>query len=178
MTSVEITSSWSDLVLVVLSAMAMLVGIITYVRVIGLRSFSKMSSFDFAITVAMGSLLAAVSLSNSSLADGVVAVGSLLGLQALIAVGRSRLGLSRLVDNRPLLLMVGTGMIEENLRRARVTADDVRAKLREANVLNYDQVRYVVLETTGDVSVVHGDGDLEPDILSDVVDSEWVFEPR
>lgn len=178
MTSVEITSSWSDLVLVVLSAMAMLVGIITYVRVIGLRSFSKMSSFDFAITVAMGSLLAAVSLSNSSLADGLVAVGSLLGLQALIAVGRSRLGLSRLVDNRPLLLMVGTAMIEENLRRARVTADDVRAKLREANVLNYDQVRYVVLETTGDVSVVHGDGDLEPDILSDVVDSERVFEPR
>lgn len=178
MTSVEITSSWSDLVLVVLSAMAMLVGIITYVRVIGLRSFSKMSSFDFAITVAMGSLLAAVSLSNSSLADGVVAVGSLLGVQALIAVGRSRLGLSRLVDNRPLLLMVGAGMIEENLRRARVTADDVRAKLREANVLSYDQVRYVVLETTGDVSVVHGDGDLEPDILSDVVDSERVFEPR
>ena len=178
MTSVEITSSWSDLVLVVLSALAMVFGIITYVRVIGLRSFSKMSSFDFAITVAMGSLLAAVSLSNSSLADGVVAVGSLLGVQALIAVGRSRLGLSRLVDNRPLLLMVGTGMIEENLRRARVTADDLRAKLREANVLNYDQVRYVVLETTGDVSVIHGDGDLEPDILRDVVDSERVFEPR
>ncbi len=141
MTSVEITSSWSDLILVVLSAMAMVVGIITYVRVIGLRSFSKMSSFDFAITVAMGSLLAAVSLSNSSLADGVVAVGSLLGVQALIAVGRSRLGLSRLVDNRPLLLMVGTGMLEENLRRARVTADDVRAKLREANVLNYGAIR-------------------------------------
>ena len=178
MTSVEITSSWSDLVLVVLSAMAMLVGIIGYVRVVGLRSFSKMSSFDFAITVAMGSLLAAVSLSNSSLAEGVVAVGSLLGLQALIALGRSRVGLSRVVDNRPLLLMVGTDMIEENLRRARVTADDVRAKLREANVLNYDQVRYVVFETTGDVSVVHGDGDLERDILSDVVDSERVFEPH
>jgi uncharacterized membrane protein YcaP (DUF421 family) len=178
MTSIEITSSWTDLAVVALSALAMLVGIITYVRIIGLRSFSKMSSFDFAITVAMGSLLAAVSLSGSSLSDGVVAAGTLLVAQAIIAFGRSRAGFSRVVDNRPLLLMVGTEMIDENLRRARVTPDDVRSKLRGANVLNYGQVRYVVLETTGDVSVVQGDGHVEPDIVSDVVDGERVLRGR
>lgn len=77
-----------------------------------------------------------------------------------------------------LLLMVGTGMIEENLRRARVTADDLRANLREANMLTTTRCDYVVFETTGDVRVIHGDGDSEPDIRSDVVDSERVFEPR
>ena len=176
MASVELTSSWTDLALVAVSAVAMLAAMIVHVRVIGLRSFSKMSSFDFAITVAMGSLLAGIALSGSSLADGVVAVGALLGTQTAIAFGRSRFGLSRLVDNKAMLLMSGSTMLEGNMRLARVTADDLRAKLREANVRNYGEVRYVVFETTGDVSVVTGSGDLERDILDDVVDGHRVFE--
>lgn len=176
MTSVEITSSWSQLGFVVLSAAAMLAGIIFYVRVIGLRSFSKMSSFDFAVTVAMGSLLAAVTLSGSSLTEGLVAVGALLLVQAAVAFGRVRFGAGSLVDNEALLLMAGSTMLEENMRRARVTGDDVRAKLRQANVLRYDQVRYVVLESTGDVTVVQGDGALDRDILADVIDADLLFD--
>lgn len=172
MTSVELASSWGRLALVVISAAAMLGAIIGYVRIIGLRSFSKLSSFDFAVTVAMGSLLAGVSLSGSSLADGVAAVGVLLGVQTAVAFGRSRFGLSTVVDNKAVLLMSGPTMLEDNMRRARVTADDLRAKLREANVRNYGEVRYVVLETTGDVSVVTGAGDLDPDLLADVVDGD------
>lgn len=175
MASVEITSSWSQVGFVLLSAAGMLAGIILYVRITGLRSFSKMSSFDFAVTVAMGSLLAAVTLSGSSLVDGLVGAGALLATQAAIAFGRVRFGASALVDNEPLLLMAGPKMLEDNMRRARVTADDLRAKLRQANIQRYDQIRYVVLETTGDVSVVQGDGALEPDILADVTDSHLLF---
>lgn len=135
-----------------------------------------MSSFDFAVTVAMGSLLAAVTLSGSSLVDGLVAAGALLLVQAAIAFGRIRFGASAVVDNQPLLLMAGPTMLEGNMRRARVTADDLRAKLRQANIHRYDRVRYVVLETTGDVTVVQGDGELEQDILVDVVDAELLFD--
>ncbi len=80
-----------------------------------------------------------------------------------------------MIDNRPLLLMVGREMLDDNLRQARVTADDLRSKLREANVLNYDQLRAVVLEQTGDVSVLHGDADIDPDLLTDVRDGERLF---
>ncbi len=52
--------------------------------------------------------------------------------------------------------MAGNRFLDENLRR---TEDDVRAKVREADVQNYDQVLAVVLETTGDISVGHGDAD-------------------
>ena len=57
------------------------------------------------------------------------------------------------------------------MRRAHVTRDDVRAKLREANVLDYSQIRAVVFETTGDVSVLHtdqADRELASDLLADV----------
>lgn len=164
----EIASTWSRLALVVVSSTAMLIGVIVYVRMAGLRSFSKMSSFDFAVTVAYGSLLAGTATSGSSLLDGLVAAAVLLGCQFLIALGRSRSRLGALVDNEPVLLMLDGRFVEENLLKSRVTKDDVRAKLREANVLDRDEVRAVVLETTGDVSVLHGTRDLDADLLSDV----------
>ncbi len=168
MLSQEIASSWSRIALVVGSSAAMLTGIVAYIRIAGLRSFSKMSSFDFAVTVAFGSLLASVAMSRSSLADGLAAGATLLGVQVVVAIGRSRFGLSSIVDNQPLLLMANGRMLTDNLRIARVTPDDIRAKLREANALDYDQVHAVVLETTGDISVLHGDGALDPDLLLDV----------
>lgn len=178
MSSIEITSSWSDLAFVVGSAIAMLVGILALVRLVGLRSFSKMTPIDFAVTLATGSVLSAVALSNSALTDGLVAVATLLGVQAAISFARSRWGFAAVTDNVPMVLMAGPRMLDANLDRARVTPDDVRAKLREAGVLNYDQVRYVVLETTGDVSVVVGDGELEPDLLIGVADAERLWTPQ
>ena len=49
-----------------------------------------------------------------------------------------------------------------------MTEDDVRAKLREANVAGYDEVRAVVLETTGSVSVLDGAREIDHDLLRGV----------
>jgi uncharacterized membrane protein YcaP (DUF421 family) len=177
MSSIEITSSWSDLALVVLSSILMLAGILAVVRLVGLRSFSKMTPIDFSVTLATGSVLAAVALSNSALVDGLVAVSTLLGVQAAISFARSRWGFAAVTDNVPMLLMAGPRMLDANLARSRVTADDLRAKLRGAGVRNFEEVRYVVLETTGDVSVVHGDGELDPRLLAGVKDAERLWSP-
>ncbi|MCA9826694.1 MAG: DUF421 domain-containing protein, partial [Dehalococcoidia bacterium] len=45
--------------------------------------------------------------------------------------------------------------LPENMQRARMTAEDVWGQLRQANVLSVRHVRAVVLESTGDVSVLH-----------------------
>lgn len=68
--------------------------------------------------------------------------------------------------------MAGDEVLHDNLSKARVTEDDIRGKLREANILNYGQIRAVVLEQTGDISVLHGDADLDPALLSDVTGAE------
>ena len=51
--------------------------------------------------------------------------------------------------------MDGNEILEDNLRKARVTKSDLRSKLREANVTRLDQVKSVIFETTGDISVLH-----------------------
>jgi len=152
-------SSWSGVLQIVVSALLILSAIIVFIRLNGLRSLSKMSSFDFSVTVAVGSILASTLLSDSvSVIDGVIGVGALLFAQRLIAIARVTGGASSLVDNEPVVLMIKGTLLTHVLKRVRVTPEDVYAKLREANVIELSEVYAVVLEATGDISVLHGSG--------------------
>lgn len=168
MTADWLGSSITEVALVATSTVAFFLLIIGVVRVIGLRSFSKMSSFDFAVTVAIGSLLATISVTDASLVSGAVALAFLLGTQWLVAQLRQRTRLMGVLENEPLLLMDGSQFLDDNMLAARVKRSDVLAKLREANVTQMDDVLAVVLETTGDVSVLHGDGPLDDRLLATV----------
>ncbi|UWQ19340.1 DUF421 domain-containing protein [Jannaschia sp. M317] len=129
------------------------------VRLSGLRAFSKMSSYDFAVTVSFGSVLAGTVLDPAIVWwQGAAAMAALFAVQWGIGWARVHVaGMQDVTDNVPLLLMRDGQILSANLRKARVTEAEVRAKLREANALDLSQVRAVVLETTGDVSVLHGD---------------------
>lgn len=172
MSSPELAASWSTIGLAAGSAAAIFVAVIAYTRLAGLRSFSKMSSFDFAATVAIGSTMASVGMSASSLVVGLVVLATFYGMQASIALLRRHAGFDAVVDNDPMLLMVGDRILTDNLDRVRVTEGDIKSKLREANVYNYDTLKAVILETTGDISVIHGDQPLDLDIFADVRDRD------
>ncbi|MDX1658668.1 MAG: DUF421 domain-containing protein [Nitriliruptorales bacterium] len=171
-----IGASWSTLGWTVANAALIYLATIVYTRLAGLRSFAKMSSFDFAMTVSIGSIIATTVASSSvSAAQGTVGLAAIYVLQIVVAVWRTRTEAGDVVDNSPLLLMVGDRILDENLRRGRVTRQELRAKLREANVLTYSQIRAVVLESTGDVAVLHTTDDeveLDLDLLQDVRDVE------
>ncbi len=139
-----------------ISAVGIYTLLILFTRLAGKRSFSKMSSFDFAMTVAVGSLIATTILTEStSLMQGIVGLASLYILQIAVALLRRYDIVKKTVDNQPLLLMDGDRILHENLRKARVSKGDLRSKLREANVIQLRQVKAVVFETTGDISVIH-----------------------
>ncbi|WKN45831.1 DUF421 domain-containing protein [Tunicatimonas pelagia] len=167
-----IFSSADELLPTLVSAVLIYTMVILYTRIFGLRSFSKMSSFDFAMTVAVGTMLASAIVNKSpSVVQSGIALLSLYLLQLIIALLRQNLSwFSKVADNQPLLLMDGSTILHENLKKSQLTESDLRAKLREANVLNYIQVKAVVFETTGDVSVLHTsqDTELDPDILQGV----------
>ena len=138
-----------------------LLWVVALVRVVGLRSFSKMTAFDFVATVAMGSLLAAAATTSSSwqaFAQVLVAMLALMAVQAFLAASRRRSARLRdLIGNTPVLLMENGVFCEMALRKTRIAREDVLAKIRAANALDLQNVRAVVLENTGDISVLHGD---------------------
>ncbi len=170
-------TEWSAVMLIALSACAMYASVIFLTRLAGVRSFSKMSGFDFAVTVAIGSVLASVIVAKDPpIAHGVIALVSLFGLQIGMAVLRSRFpGLQALSDNRPRLVMIGSEVQHDQLKKAKMTESDLWGKLREANAFQFSQILAVIAETTGDVSVLHtkdGLRDIQPELLHGVIAGE------
>lgn len=151
----------------ILTALAM-TWVVLLVRINGLRSFSKMTNFDFVMTVAVGSLLAGAGQSTSWTAffQTITAMAALFLVQFVTArMRKSSDAFETLMQNEPIILMRNGEIIDAALEQTRVAKSDLVAKLREANVLDYAKVRAVVLETTGDISVLHGDM-LNEDLLT------------
>ncbi len=116
-----------------------------------------MSSFDFALTVAMGSILAGA-VTNVSTSFWVFAGGlaAIFVVQACVSLLRTYWEWpERLVDNDPVMLMEHGEILEENLKRVKMTRADLFGKLREANATDISLVRAAVFEPTGDVSILH-----------------------
>ncbi|NNE76701.1 MAG: DUF421 domain-containing protein [Pricia sp.] len=152
--------SFQSVLSILVCAVGIYLAVILLTRICGKRSFSKMSSFDFAMTVAVGSIIATTILSSSvKLIDGLIGTTAVYLLQMGVALARRIEVIQKIVDNSPLLLMDGDKILDDNLRKARVTRSDLRSKLREANITQLSQIKAVVFETTGDISVLHNDDD-------------------
>lgn len=149
--------STDGLLAIILTAIGIYMALVILTRISGKRSFSKMSSFDFTMTVSIGSILATVIVSKSvSLQYGIIGLVLIYSLQMVVAAARHWKPIRNLVDNKPTLLMQNGKLIAANLKKCKVTESDVKAKLREANVIQLSEVKAVVFESTGDISVLHG----------------------
>lgn len=148
-----------NLIWVVVCTVIVYAAVVLSARLSGVRSFAQMSAFDILVTIALGSMIATVVLSkNPPVLQGILGIATLYALQLIISQLRSRFRVAEvLADNRPILLMGPGGEIKDaNLRVARVTKDDLRSHLRQANVSDPSQVWAMVMEGTGKINVLHG----------------------
>ncbi|NKC33416.1 DUF421 domain-containing protein [Roseomonas sp. BU-1] len=147
---------WTGLLRVLLVGSLAYPALVLFLRVSGKRTLAKLNAFDLVVTVALGSTLATVLLNRSvTLAEGLVALLLLIGLQFLVAwlsVRSTRF--SNLVKSEPTLLLHQGRLLEEAMRRQRVTREEVLAALRSGGVATPEQAAAVVLETDGTMSVV------------------------
>jgi uncharacterized membrane protein YcaP (DUF421 family) len=159
----------STSVIIFLSVLVIFTTLVVITRIAGLRTFAKMTSFDFATTIAIGSILATISIDpKTSIGNGIVALAAIILFQVVFAyIQRQSEKFRKTATNEPVLLMSNGKILEENLAKTNLHRSELIAKLREANVLNFKEVKAVVLESTGDVSVLHGeeDRDLESRLL-------------
>ncbi|MEQ9639099.1 MAG: DUF421 domain-containing protein [Alphaproteobacteria bacterium] len=153
--------SWYDLARILVVGIFAYAGLIGLLRLTGKRTLARMNAFDFIVTVAFGSTLATVLLSSEvSLAEGLLALGLLCGLQFAVAWASVRWeGFQDLVKAQPSLLFYRGRMIDERLRLERVTRDEILAAVRAQGHAGLEAVEAVVLETDGSFSVVAGAGD-------------------
>ncbi|MDX1326090.1 MAG: DUF421 domain-containing protein, partial [Arenibacter sp.] len=147
-------------------------GIIIVTRIFGLRTFAKMSSFDFASTIAVGSILAAIVINkDQGVLKGILALVCVIGFQTLFSfLVRKVDWFKKLFTNTPQLLMKDGEIFYDKLQKCNVGVSDLMAKLREANVHKMSEVQAVIFESTGDISVLHSKEReaVDPILLEDV----------
>jgi len=143
--------------LVIVSVFGIFTTIIIITRIFGLRTFAKMSSFDFASTIAVGSILASIVINkDQSVLKGALALACVVGFQTLFSfLVRKNDWFKKLFTNKPQLLMKDGEIFYDTLKSCNVGVSDLMAKLREANVHKISEVQAVIFESTGDISVLH-----------------------
>ena len=83
---------WQQVMGISVSAVRFYIGLMLFTRLMGLRSFSKLSSHDFAMTVGIGSILASTVLSDTpSLLQGLCAVAVLFLIQGIVSLTRRKI---------------------------------------------------------------------------------------
>lgn len=148
--------NWSGIVRTLVVGTMAYVALVLALRVSGNRTLAKLNAFDLIVTVALGSVLASILLSEGvALAEGVVAFVLLIGLQYLVAYlsVRSR-GFAQTVRSEPALIARDGEPLPQAMHRARVTRAELDSVLRNQGFDDVSQVASVVLESDGSFSVV------------------------
>lgn len=151
--------TFQDALHLVLSVLGIFSVIIIITRIFGLRTFTKITSFDFASTIAVGSVLAFIILTkDSSFLIGGIALTAIFGLQALFFfLIRNVEPITNLFASKPQIILLNGQNLEERLKICNIGKDILLVKLIETNVQSLYVVKAVIFEITGNVSVIQID---------------------
>ncbi len=130
--------------------------LVIVLRLSGKRSLAKLNAFDLVVTVALGSTLATVLLSEDvAFAEGALAFSMLAFLQWLVSrLSVASQAFGKLVRSEPRLLVENGQYRHDAMESERITADEVDSAVRGAGIGCIEQVGAVVLESDGSMSVI------------------------
>jgi uncharacterized membrane protein YcaP (DUF421 family) len=159
---------------VVLSAIGIYAAFFVLIRIAGQRTLASWSTMDKAIVIAFGSVLGRVVLGNTpTLLAGIIGLVTMIALFQVEAVLR-RTKRGAYLSSQPILLMAGEDVVQSGLDAARFQEDELYFKLRQAGIRNFSEVALVILEPTGDVSVLRRGELINPVLLRRIRDKSAI----
>jgi uncharacterized membrane protein YcaP (DUF421 family) len=123
-------------------------------RLIGRRELSSFQPFDLILLVVLGDLIQqGVTQSDMSITGAVLAAGTFAVMILVVSYSGFRFPrLQPLLDPQPLIVVQDGRVIEANLRKERMTVDELLAEARQQQITSLEEVRWAVLESNGKVS--------------------------
>lgn len=147
---------WRSLGFVVLSTVLIYLSVVLAVRIGERRTLAEMTAYDFAVAVALGSIIGRTSTTpQPSYVRAVAAVVALLASHHLLSVLRTRSSLVARLTDRPAVELIRDGQVSRaGLRRGHLTEADLHMVLREHGISDPAGAKLVVLEARGAFSVL------------------------
>ena len=125
------------------------------VRLMGKRQIGEMEPAEFVVTMLVANL-AAIPMQDGAipLYSGLVPILTVLGLELVLSgITLTSVPIRRLLCGKPVILIDNGKILQENLRKTRITLDELTGHLREKDVLDIHTVQFAILETNGNLSV-------------------------
>jgi uncharacterized membrane protein YcaP (DUF421 family) len=141
---------------IVLRGIVVFVFLFVLVRVMGRRELSSLEPFDLILLIILGDAVQqGLTQDDYSLTGAMLAVGTI----AILQIGTSWLNfhfprLRPVLDGEPIVIVQDGKEIERNMRRERLTSDDVAEAARKQNIGSLDDVAWAVMETSGEISFI------------------------
>ena len=123
-------------------------------RVIGRRELSELAPFDLILLIVVGDAIQqGLTQDDYSLTGAVLVVGTFAILQLITSYASFKVvRLRPLLEGEPIVIIQDGKIIERNLNRERLTAEEVAEEARQQQISSLDQVEWAVLETSGKIS--------------------------
>jgi uncharacterized membrane protein YcaP (DUF421 family) len=125
-------------------------------RVVGRRELSSLEPFDLIMLVVIGDLVQQGVTQNDFSVTGTFLVGGTIGLLTVL-VSYLSFRFPRLrptLDGEPVIVVEDGTPVERNLRRNRITHEELAAAARQQQIGSIADVRWAVLETNGAISFI------------------------
>jgi uncharacterized membrane protein YcaP (DUF421 family) len=138
----------------VLRTIVVFVLIVIVTRAVGRRELSSLEPIDLILLVVMGDLVQqGITQSDNSVTGTTVVIVTM----SVLVVSTAWLGfrfkrVRSILEGEPIVVVVDGRVLEKNLRRQRMTIEELGAEARLAQVGSLEDVRYAVLESNGKVS--------------------------
>ncbi len=125
-------------------------------RAIGRRELSSLQPFDLILLIVLGDAVQqGLTQDDYSLTGALLVVGTFAVLQVLVSwVGYRFPGTRPILEGEPIIVVEDGKVIERNLKRERLTVEEIAEEARRQQIAHLDEVRWAVLETSGVISFI------------------------
>jgi len=125
-------------------------------RLLGRRELNSLEPFDLILLVVTGDLVQqGVTQNDQSLTGAMLAISTIGLLTVALSYASFRFKRARpILDGEPIVLVEDGEVIEPNLRRQRLTREEIGAEARLEGISSIEDVRWAILETNGRISFV------------------------
>jgi uncharacterized membrane protein YcaP (DUF421 family) len=141
---------------IVLRAAVAFVFILVLTRIVGRRELSSLQPFDLILLVTIGDLIQqGVTQNDFSITGLMLAVGTIALLTVLFSWVGWRFPRARpVLEGTPVIVVQEGEPIMANLKRERLTVEEILAEARHEQIDSLDKIKWAVLETSGKISFI------------------------
>jgi uncharacterized membrane protein YcaP (DUF421 family) len=141
---------------IALRGIVLYVFIVLVMRVIGRRELSSMTPFDLVLVIILGDAVQqGLTQDDYSVTGAIIAIATIASLQVFTSYlsFRSR-RLRKILEGEPIVLVDRGALVDKNLKRERMTADEVEEEMRQQQIASLDDVEWGILESNGSISFI------------------------